>query len=180
MNLSAPIVHGDDEETRLALARAQVGDASAFARLYRDHHRRIYALCLRLTADRGAAEELTQDTFVKAWQRLDGFRGEARFSTWLHRIAVNTAISHRRRQAWLSLRPAFDDDAPADSAPQPGLTRDLDRAIAKLPTRARHVFVLIDVEGYSHEEASSALGMAVGTSKAHLHRARELLRGMLS
>ena len=180
MNLSAPVVHGDDEETRLALARAQAGDAGAFARLYRDHHRKIYALCLRLTADRGAAEELTQDTFVKAWQRLDSFRGEARFSTWLHRIAVNTSISHRRKRAWLSLRPAFDDETPADSTPVPGLARDLDRAIARLPTRARHVFVLIDVEGYSHEETASALGMAVGTSKAHLHRARELLRGMLT
>jgi RNA polymerase sigma-70 factor, ECF subfamily len=180
MNLSAPVIGGDDEATRLALARAQAGDAGAFARLYRDHHRKIYALCLRLTADRGAAEELTQDTFVKAWQRLDSFRGEARFSTWLHRIAVNTAISHRRKRAWLSLRPAFDDEVPADLAPPPGLMRDLDRAIARLPPRARHVFVLIDVEGFSHEEAASTLGMAVGTSKAHLHRARELLRGMLT
>jgi len=180
MNLSAPVVNGDDEDTRLALARAQAGDAGAFARLYRDHHRRIYALCLRLAADRGTAEELTQDTFVKAWQRLDGFRGDARFSTWLHRIAVNTAISHRRRHAWLKLNTAFDDDARADVAAPPGLVRDLDRAIARLPTRARHVFVLIDVEGYSHEEAASALGMAVGTSKAHLHRARTLLREMLS
>ena len=180
MNVSAPVAGGDDEDTSLALARAQAGDAGAFARLYRDHHRRIYALCLRLSADRSTAEELTQDTFVKAWQRLDGFRGDARFSTWLHRIAVNTAISHRRRHAWLSLRPDSDDAAPTDVEPPPGLVRDLDRAIARLPPRARHVFVLIDVEGYSHAEAAAALGMAVGTSKAHLHRARELLRGFLS
>jgi len=175
----------DPEAARQALlvTRARAGDAAAFAELYRSNHRRIYALILRLTADAGRAEELTQDAFVSAWRRLADFRGDARFSTWLHRIAVNTTLSDQRRHrpwlVWLRDSPDVLPDV-ADEPRCAGLARDLDAAIARLPERARQVFVLVDVEGHSHEEAARLLGIRAGTSKAHLFRARELLREMLS
>jgi RNA polymerase sigma-70 factor (ECF subfamily) len=170
----------DSNDDGMAVARARAGDVAAFAELYRAHHRRVYALCLRLLGDRGLAEETTQDAFVKAWRALPTFRGEAQFGTWLQRIAANTAVSYQRRHgpwlAWLRNAPAEIDPAVDGDA---GDDRDLERAIARLPPRARQVFVLIDVEGYSHEEAAGLLGMAVGTSKAQLFRARQLLRGFL-
>jgi RNA polymerase sigma-70 factor, ECF subfamily len=173
----------DRPANEMLVARARAGDAAAFADLYRDHYRRIYALTLRLTADSGRAEELTQDTFVKAWRNLAKFRGEAQFSTWLHRIAVNTVVAYQRRHrpwlTWLRDNP----EAPPEVAVEPvpaGLARDLEGAIARLPERARQVFVLVDVEGHSHEEAGRMLGMATGTSKAHLFRARTILRELLS
>jgi RNA polymerase sigma-70 factor, ECF subfamily len=171
----------DLAEETLLVERARAGDTAAFADLYRAHHRRVYALTLRLTADTGRAEELTQDAFVNAWRRLPDFRGDARFSTWLHRIAVNVVVSYQRRNrpwiAWLRDSEALPEVAvESDEA----LTRDLDRAIARLPQRARQVFVLVEVEGYSHEETGRMLGMAVGTSKAHLFRARSLLREWLT
>lgn len=163
--------------------RARGGDAAAFADLYRSNYRRVYALTLRLTADPGRAEELTQDAFINAWRRLGDFRGDAQFSTWLHRIAVNTAISHQRRHgpwlAWLRDNPASLPDV-SDPRPADGLALDLESAIARLPERARQVFVLVDVEGYTHEEAGQMLKMAIGTSKAHLFRARALLREILA
>jgi RNA polymerase sigma-70 factor, ECF subfamily len=176
---------GEPEAARQALlvARALDGDAGAFAELYRSHYRRIYALVLRLTADAGRAEDLTQETFISAWRRLADFRGDARFSTWLHRIAVNTTLSDQRRhRPWLTWMRDSPDVLPdvADVPRCGGLARDLDAAIARLPERARQVFVLVDVEGHSHEETARLLGIRPGTSKAHLFRARELLREMLS
>lgn len=166
----------------LLVARAQTGDKAAFAELYRHHHRRVYAVCRRLLSDAQLAEELTQDAFILAWQKLHLFRGESQFSTWLHRVAVNAVISYQRKhKSWLHWLKKGDDEIP--DIPQhesPGERRDLEWAIARLPARARQVFVLIDVEGYSHEEAAAELGIAEGTSKAQLFRARELLRGMLS
>jgi RNA polymerase sigma-70 factor (ECF subfamily) len=168
----------DDDVLALTVARAQAGDAGAFAEIFRSCHRRVYALCLRLTADRALAEELTQDAFVKAWRSLGSFRGEATLSTWLCRIAVNTVVSHQRRRPWLGVARGDLDDADPRHA-DPAGARDLERAIARLPRRARQVFVLMDVEGHSHEECAALLGMAVGTSKAQLFRARQLLRGWL-
>src|SRR5712692_10125336 len=129
--------------------RAQQGDQAAFAALYREHVGRVYALCLRLTADPARAEELTQDAFVRAWERLAGFRGESTFSSWLYRLTVNVVCL------------------------------DLERAVATLPAGAREVFVLHDVERYRHEEIAELTGIAVGTSKAQLFRARRLLRERL-
>jgi RNA polymerase sigma-70 factor, ECF subfamily len=181
MNAGLPAHAAGCQEAHL-IDRARNGDRSAFGALYRAHHRRVYALCRRLVADAGLAEDLTQDVFVKAWRELGGFRGAAQLSTWLHRVAVNTVLSHQRRmRPWLArLR---DDEGEAEARvhdPSPGAVRDLERAIDRLPRRAREVFVLVDVEGYSHEEAARALGVAVGTSKAQLHRARGLLREMLT
>ncbi len=163
--------------------RARDGDETAFRDLYREHAGRIYAVCLRLTGDAAAAEERTQDAFVRAWERLGTFRGESAFGTWLHRLAVNVVLMEQRgrRRRERRVAPASDDPVFERAAAVPaGAERlDLERAIALLPAGARAVFVLFDVEGYSHEEIAGMCGIAVGTSKAQLFRARRLLRGML-
>ena len=163
--------------------RAQQGDQSAFHELYREHVGRTYALCLRLTGSAAEAEERTQDVFVQAWRTLASFRGESAFSSWLHRLAVNLVLMERRgaRRRWMRVE-AVEDPATLErggEGPSPALRLDLERAVAALPKGARHVFVLHDVEGYRHEEIGELLGIAVGTSKAQLFRARRLLRGLL-
>ena len=167
---------------------AQEGDTAAFEQLYRDHAGRVYAVCLRMTADPGRAEELSQDVFLRAWDKLSTFRGDAAFSTWLHRLAVNVVLADRRSQGkrWARLVTTDDmepyESVAADPGPQAnpaGAGVDLDRAIASLPEGARTVFVLYEIEGYRHEEIAEAMGTAVGTSKAQLHRARKLLREAL-
>ena len=163
--------------------RAQHGDEGAFRDLYREHVGRIYALCLRLTGDAAAAAERTQDAFIRAWERLRTFRGESAFATWLHRLAVNVVLMERRGSGRRERRvaPASDDPVYEQAATRPaaGERLDLEQAIAALPAGAREVFVLFDVEGYSHEEIARMCGIAVGTSKAQLFRARRLLREML-
>lgn len=180
VHAEAAVPPADAEEAE-RVAAARDGDQVAFAALYRDHVGRVHALCLRLLADRALAEDLTQEAFVKAWHQLGSFRAEARFATWLHRLTVNTVVSYQRRHGpWLSwLRDGPTAPEPTDPA-SPAARLDLEAAIARLPVRARQVFVLLDVEGYSHEQAADALGIAVGTSKAQLHRARQLLRETLS
>jgi RNA polymerase sigma-70 factor (ECF subfamily) len=171
---------GDDSELAV---RAREGDMAAFEQLYRRYVGRVHAVCMRLAGNPSVAEECTQDAFVKAWESLAKFRGESSFGTWVHRIAVNTVLERHRSQirqaAWVSVK---DDEilesVPApDSGPEHGL--DLEQCIAELPPAARMVFVLFDVEGHSHEEIAGMTGLAVGTSKAHLHRARQLLRARL-
>ena len=162
--------------------RAQAGDQDAFHTLYREHAGRVYALCLRLSGDRAAAEELTQDVFVRVWQKLRTFRGESAFSTWVHRLATNVALMAQRSRARRERRVnPVEDPAIYDRgvAPTAGARIDLDQALARLPNGAREVFVLHDVEGYGHAEIGRLLGIAEGTSKAQLFRARRLLRGML-
>ena len=170
------------------IERARAGQLRAFEALYTAHAGRVYALALRLTADPVAARELTQDTFVRAWEQLPAFRGDAAFTTWLHRIAVNAHLmrgrADRRRAARVAL--ARDEDqleavaarlaAPATDV---GAAIDLERAIAMLPPGVRRAFVLHDVEGYSHEEIARMTGLAAGTLRAQLHRARQLLMEIL-
>jgi RNA polymerase sigma-70 factor (ECF subfamily) len=162
---------------------AQRGDVAAFGRLYRAHVGRVYALCLRLTADAARAEMLAQDSFVKAWERLATFRGESPFAAWLRQVTVNVVMGDRRAASRRLRRVApTDDDAVLDapSAPRMDAERlDLERAIRVLPETARTVFVLHEVEGYGHEEIASLMGIAEGTSKAHLHRARGKLQELL-
>ncbi|MEM7409298.1 MAG: RNA polymerase sigma factor [Myxococcota bacterium] len=171
---------GSDAEV---VRRAAAGDVEAFETLYRTHVPRIHGLCLRMARDRNEADELTQQTFVRAWERLGSFRGDAAFSTWLHRVAVNVVISEMRaRGRW---RERHTDEVPTDLVSLPtgaleGTDLDLERAIAGLSTQARLVFWLHDVLGYKHQEIADTTGLAVGTSKAHLHRARRLLREELS
>lgn len=159
------------------VSRARNGDRRAFERLYRRHVGKIYAVCLRLSGNPAHAEEYTQEAFIKAWQSLAKFRGDSGFGTWLHRIAVNTTLAHFRRSARESGAPAPDAEEAHDE--EPGTMLDLEAAIAQLPDGARQVFVLHDVEGYRHEEIADLAGIASGTSKAQLHRARKLLRARL-
>ena len=160
------------------------GDEGAFEALYREHAGRVYALCLRLSGDSVRARELTQDVFVRVWERLGSFRGESAFSSWLHRLAVNVALTAHRGEARRLRRVQPRDTLPdvaagADTDAQLALDIDLERAIAALPAGARRVYVLHDIEGYRHEEIAQLTGMAVGTSKAQLFRARRLLREAL-
>lgn len=163
--------------------RAQQGELEAFEQLYEENVRRVYALCYRLAGNATQAEELTQDVFVRAWQKLSSFRGDSALSSWLHPIAINVAYSDRRAQRRREARVTTTDDlTPFDggAADAPaGLGLDLERALARLPGGARQVFVLHDVEGYKHEEIAAMTGIAAGTSKAQLHRARRLLREAL-
>lgn len=173
---AAPTPVGDD------VAAAASGDRGAFERVYRTHVDRVYSLCARMLGDRVLAEEVTQDVFVRVWEKLPGFRGDAAFTTWLHRVAVNVVLTGRKASG---LREGRLADAEAlDSAParpeSPGDRLDLDSAIAGLPRGARTVFVLHDVQGFTHEEIGEHLGITPGGSKAQLHRARMLLRAALT
>lgn len=163
------------------VARARRGDAGAFESLYREHVGRVYGLCLRMTGQPAAAEDLTQDTFVSAWKSLPGYEGRSSFSTWLHRIAVNAVLATRRsplgrNETSLTGEDGDDMELAAEDAMDHATPIDLERAIGSLPAGARDIVVLHGIYGYSHEEAASMLGVAVGTCKAQLHRARQLLR----
>jgi RNA polymerase sigma-70 factor (ECF subfamily) len=163
--------------------RAQAGDRDAFEQLYRENVGRVYAVCMRIACDTSVAEEITQDAFVRAWQRLDSFRGESAFASWMYTLAVNLALTERRTRKRREGRVTATDDPgafeepPAAHGPEPGM--DLERALAKLPPGARSVFVLHDVQGHRHDEIAAMTGVATGTSKAQLHRARRLLREAL-
>jgi RNA polymerase sigma-70 factor, ECF subfamily len=166
------------------VSRAQEGDLAAFEALYRQHVPRTYALCLRLSGNASLAEELTQEAFVRAWKKLAQFRGESAFSTWLHPLTVNVALAERRSRRSRETHTFLTDDATAYERPaasaDPGERLDVERAVASLPAGARAVFVLHDVEGYRHDEIAEMTGVTVGTSKAQLHRARQLLRERLA
>jgi RNA polymerase sigma-70 factor, ECF subfamily len=172
-------------EERVLVRRAQEGDLVAFEQLYRENERRVYALCFRMSSDASLAEELTQDVFIRAWQKLGSFRGESAFSSWLYPIAVNTSLSERRARRRRTSRVFATDDltpfekpaAEKSAGPEAGF--DLEKALRTLPPGARAVFVLHDVEGYRHQEIAQMTGIATGTSKAQLHRARRLLREAL-
>jgi len=161
--------------------RAAAGDEGAFARLYRRHVARIHTLARRM-AGPDAADDLTQDVFIRAWDKLPTFRSESAFGTWLHRLAVNVVLSRHRsgksERAWiLDDTSHFERAAGRDS--NPGVAIDLEAAIARLPDGARHVFLLHDVEGWTHEEIAAEFGLVTGTSKSQLSRARATLRRML-
>lgn len=192
MTSPLPTPPGADDESVLA-RRAREGDAAAFEALYRSTGGRVFALCLRMTHDRERARELTHDVFVLAWQKLPGFREEAAFTTWLHRLAVNLVLQalrgERRRSAHELPEAALEEGEVAREEgramlqlvrPDEGSRIDLETAIGRLPPNARQVFVLHEVEGYRHEEIAQAMGIAEGTVRAHLHRARRLLMEFLS
>ena len=178
---SAPSEDADRELVR----SASTGNVAAFEALYRRHIGRVHGVIARLVGGHSArAEDLTQEAFVRAWQALPAYRFESAFSTWLHRLAVNTALmelrSRRSRPQASDDEDALDSIGSIDSAGHVmALTMDLERAVSTLPPRARAVLVLHDVEGWKHEEIATELGMAVGSSKAQLHRARGLLRTRL-
>ena len=183
--VEAAAASADDFDERALVKTAAGGGVAAFEALYRRHVGRVHGVIVRLVGGHGArAEDLTQEAFVRAWQALPAFRFESAFSTWLHRLAVNTALMELRSRR---SRPQDDaDDAALDmigSADSAGhataLALDLERAVATLPPRARAVLVLYDIEGWKHEEIAIELGLAVGRSNAQLLRARGLLRARL-
>jgi RNA polymerase sigma-70 factor (ECF subfamily) len=172
---------GQDPSTEALVRQAQQGDPEAYEQVYRRLAGRVYALCLRMTADGQRAEELTQDAFVRAWERLGSFRGDSRFSTWLHRLTVNLVLQDRRTQARRAGREAPMPEGYAGAVREafPGTRIDLERGIAALPDGARQVLVLRDVQGYKYREVAEMVGVTVGTVKAQIHRARKLLRETL-
>jgi RNA polymerase sigma-70 factor, ECF subfamily len=173
-----------ETDERALVAEAKAGSEMAFEKLYRMHVGRIHGLCLRMTASRDRAEDCTQEAFIQAWRALPRFEGRSGFGTWLHRIAVNAVLAQgRRRREETGADEAIDDtlELIADpAAGEPGGDLDIEAAIAALPPGARRVLVLAGMYGYSHEETASMLGIAVGTCKAQLHRARQLLGARLA
>ncbi|MBI4548836.1 MAG: sigma-70 family RNA polymerase sigma factor [Ignavibacteriae bacterium] len=163
------------------VTRAQNGDTTAFEQLYRQNVDRIYALCLRITANISRAEELTQQAFVRAWEKLYSFRRESAFASWLHRIAVNVVLVDYRTNQRRMARIEYSDDLESytDNSDPPEVIADLEQAIALLPLKARTILVLHDIEGYQHEEIAIMLDISPGTSKSQLHRAHKLLRERL-
>jgi RNA polymerase sigma-70 factor (ECF subfamily) len=164
------------------VALAAAGDGSAFERIYRTHVARIHSLTRRMLGSH-EADEVTQDIFVRTWQKLGQFRGDSQFSTWLHRLAVNVVIERRRSFA-IQRERMTDDPAALDlvtvAPARADLTVDFEAAIEQLPPGARAIFVLHDVEGYKHREIAAMLDITSGTSKRQLHRARMLMRRFLS
>ena len=175
-------IHDEDNDL---VESARAGDCNAFEQLYRRHRDRIYALLWRLSGgDASLAEDLLQESFVRAWQKLHTFRGESRFGTWLHRLSANVGLSDRRTRLRRvgheqRMEEATDRVAVGEKDVSADKRMDLELAISRLPERARTVLVLYDVEGYSHAEIADVTGMAVGSSKAQLHRARKLIRETL-
>jgi RNA polymerase sigma-70 factor, ECF subfamily len=161
--------------------KAAAGDAAAFERVYRRHSARIHTLCCRMLSDE-EADDATQEVFIRAWEKLGQFRGDSAFGTWLHRLAINLLLARRERTA--KQRQRFGGDLEAAAIPlarrqRPDLRMDMEAAIGTLPPGAREVFVLHDVEGYTHEEIAGMLKVTAGTSKSQLHRARMSLRQYL-
>ncbi len=167
-------------EEQITINRAQQGDQQAFYLLYQKYHRKVYAICWRMLADKDSAEDVCQEVFVQLWQKITNFRGESKFSTWLHSVTTNIVLGHlRKHKNWLQRMFSIEDQTVQEVAVEMEDTSErtaLDKHIARLPERARLVFVLFAVEGYRHEEIAKMLGMAVGSSKAQYHRAKSLLR----
>ncbi len=181
MEPSAPVADSED------VALAATGDRRAFERLYNAHVNRVFTLCTRMCGSRVRGEELTQDVFVRSWEKLPQFRGESAFSTWIHRIAVNIVLTDRKNEARARRMVQEGEDGDGEelfaavaSTPRHGDRMDLAAAIDMLPPGARRIFVLHDVEGYKHEEIAGLCGITAGGSKAQLHRARLLLREALT
>jgi RNA polymerase sigma-70 factor, ECF subfamily len=180
------MTHVQAEDTRVdweaaLVQRACAGDTRAFERLYREHAGRVYGLCLRMTRDPQLAEDCTQDTFINAWRALPKFETRSSLSTWLHRIAVNVSLAKRRKSP--PIEPVPEDDEAGVSGEwaleTPVEVQEIETAIGELPEGARDALVLHALYGYSHGEAAQMLGIAEGTCKAQLHRARKLLRERL-
>lgn len=175
-----------------AIESARQGDALAFQALYDRHKRRVYSLCLRMTANTAEAEDLTQEAFLQLYRKIATFRGESAFSTWLHRLSVNVVLMHLRKKSLpaVSLEETTqgggEDDSPKkdfgadDLALAGSIDRlELQKAVDDLPPGYRTIFVLHDVEGYEHNEIAGIVGCSIGNSKSQLHKARMKLRDML-
>jgi RNA polymerase sigma-70 factor, ECF subfamily len=178
----APVPEPAPEPAWSDVRAAQRGDADAFERIYRAHVGRIHALALRLTGHPARAEELVQDAFVRAWERLGSFRGESGFGTWMHRLTVNCFLVAHRSERRRDRREEPHAELPEGGNANVTLPRDheggmdLEAAIARLAPGARTAFVLHEIEGYTHEEIAALSGISPATVRAQLHRARRRLR----
>ena len=183
-------LQGDGLSEAQAIERAKGGDAEAFEVLYNLHKRRVYSLCLRMTANTAQAEDLTQEAFLQLFRKIATFRGESAFSTWLHRMAVNVVLMHLRKKGLpvVSLEETIETEEEATrkelGAQDPVLVGSVDRlqlqrAVEDLPPGYRTIFVLHDVEGYEHNEIAGLVGCSIGNSKSQLHKARMKLREFL-
>jgi len=179
----------DEAREKEWIAQAKNGSQQDFHHLYEKYHKKIYALCWRMLADKDSAEDVCQEVFVVLWQKINNFRGESKFSTWLHSVATNVVLSHLRKQKnWLQRVFSIENQTAEQKNSNEvsvelvdnSMLDELDRHISRLPERARLVFVLFAVEGYRHEEIAKMLKMAVGSSKSQYHRARTLLREWLN
>jgi RNA polymerase sigma-70 factor (ECF subfamily) len=173
----------DNPNNELELIQmAKNGDTNVFKRLFDTNVSRIYSFCLRMSMNRELAEEITQDVFVKAWEKLHTFRGESKFTSWLHSIAVNEFLMRKRSEKRFFQRFTTTDDiyqfdrGTNGSESHYHSSIDLEKAISGLPEQAKAVFILHDVHGYQHKEIADMMNIEIGTTKAHLHRARKLLR----
>jgi len=177
---------GADSDHGLARKAAQ-GDMNAFEQLYERHNRRVYSLCLRMTQNIAEAEDLAQEVFIQLLRKIGSFRGDSAFTTWLHRLTVNQVLMHFRKKSVKLEHTTEEGETPVqvvrgteNPRSMPVVDRiALDKALEQLPPGYRSVFVLHDVEGYEHEEIAKMLGVAVGTSKSQLHKARMKLRSLL-
>ena len=165
-----------EEEYQLVL-RSQNGDQTAYEKLYRTHVGKVYALCLRMCGQKELAEDLTQESFIRAWQKIASFRGDSAFGSWLYRLTSNVVIGHMRKHAkWQE--ESFEDNAHGallGSQHVEDNSADVEKALRCLSDQARVVLIMYEYLGYKHKEISQITGMAVGTSKTHLHRAKALL-----
>jgi RNA polymerase sigma-70 factor (ECF subfamily) len=184
--VNAPDKDRDREKDFKLVKEARTGSSAAFEQLYESHVNRIYALCLRYSQDSDTADELTQEVFIKAWEKLHTFQFESKFSSWLYSIATNQFLMQKRSEKRFTERVNQYGEIQLRNNPllKPSVSHDysidVETAMAKLPPQARLAFVLHDIEGYKHHEISEIMNIEVGTSKAHLHRARKMLREELS
>ena len=191
-------MYSDNQSTPASLSnaelvtRAQRGEETAFEALFNLHKRRVYCLCLRMIGNTAEAEELTQEAFLQVFRKIHTFRGDSAFSTWLHRLSVNTVLMRLRKKT-ITVTPLeesvkgeeFDEPTKEFGAPDLALTGSIDRlqlerAIAQLPPGYKQAFVLHDVHGYEHHEIAAMLGTSIGNSKSQLHKARVRLRKLLT
>jgi len=182
---------GNEFDEAAAIERAKRGDAEAFQALYDKHKRRVYSLCLRMTANTAEAEDLTQEAFLQLFRKIATFRGESAFSTWLHRLSVNVVLMHLRKKGLpvVSLEETtqgVEEDSPKKDFGTEDLVlagsidrMQLQKAVEDLPPGYRTIFVLHDVEGYEHNEIAGIVGCSIGNSKSQLHKARMKLRDLL-
>lgn len=191
---SAPAVQSGEKGSALELVttspdsefelvrQAAAGNTYAFRDLYNNNVSRVYAVCLRASQDTDMAEELTQEVFIKAWEKLATFQFESKFSSWLHSIAVNQFLMMKRSEKRFAERVSELSDMISSANPVAKAKHhydsriDIEDALGKLPEQARLTFILHDIEGYKHHEISDIMDIEIGTSKAHLHRARKMLR----
>ena len=176
----ANVVFGNKSENEL-ISKAKRGDKQAFRSLYDEHIGRVYALCYRLTGEKGMAEDASQEVFIQLWRKLGNFDGQSQFSTWLHSVTANITISYMRKQKGWVQRMFNLESSGINEMPAEGNSTDVDleALVIRLPERARMVFVLHALEGYRHEDIANMLNMAVGSSKAQFFRAKQLLKDFM-